>query len=232
MKIIERAGPKIADLLSTKHPCAKETCDKPHCLPCKSKPGSCRASSICYRIKCETGSQKGIKESHRSWYERSQEHNNAIRTRNSNYAIVKHWEETTKDQEDPPKFSYHLISRHRSALERQIWESLYIENEECDILLNGKGEWGLNIVPRLKTDKENDPKEPPANEEAKSTKGKRKIQPDNAKTDAELALFSGQYTQRKKSKRETKKQSERVDGVESVKECAESLAEGDPRSKF
>ena len=61
VRFIERAGPKIADLLSNKHPWAKESCDKPHCLPCKSKPGSCRASSICYRIKCESCSQKGVK---------------------------------------------------------------------------------------------------------------------------------------------------------------------------
>ena len=58
---------------------------------------------------------------------------------------------------DPPSFSFHLISKHRTALERQIWESLYIEHEECDELLNGKGEWGLNILPRLKPTPENDP---------------------------------------------------------------------------
>ena len=71
---------------------------------------------------------------------------------NSNYAVVKHWQENHRELEEPPDYKYQLISSHRTATERQIWESLYIENEKCDILLNGKGEWGLNVLPRLKTE--------------------------------------------------------------------------------
>ena len=43
-----------------------------------------------------------------------------------------------------------------SATERQIKEGLAIEREsrEVDNLLNGKGEWGINIVPRLQTEKD------------------------------------------------------------------------------
>ena len=74
-------------------------------------------------------------------------------------------------------------------------------------------------------------KEPPSNEkEEMSTRGKRKNQPDHAKTDAQLALFSDKFFQRKKSRREAKKQNKRMDGMKNAQECTVSLAKGNPGS--
>ena len=41
-------------------------------------------------------------------------------------------------------------------MERQIKEGLAIEAEKykCQNLLNSKGEWGMNILPRLQTEKD------------------------------------------------------------------------------
>ena len=106
---------------------------------------------------------------------------------------------------DPPSFYFHLISKHRTALERQIWESLYIEHEECDELLNGKGEWGLNILPRLKPTPENDPLNLDLqNDEPKSKRKCIEINtPEEASTNACKDLFSSQFTQRKKARKES-----------------------------
>ena len=39
-----------------------------------------------------------------------------------------------------------------SALERQIRESIAIETFPCKNILNGKGEWGTNLIPRARFD--------------------------------------------------------------------------------
>ena len=54
------------------------------------------------------------------------------------------------DQDDPPKFSYNLVVTYKTAIERQIMEAIAIEDENRDQILNGKGEWGTNHLPRLK----------------------------------------------------------------------------------
>ena len=40
------------------------------------------------------------------------------------------------------------MGKYQTALERQIRESILIETFVCDNVLNGKGEWGANLVPR------------------------------------------------------------------------------------
>ena len=47
-----------------------------------------------------------------------------------------------------PAFTFHFKASYASSLERQIREALAIENEACDNILNGKGEWGINLIPR------------------------------------------------------------------------------------
>ena len=37
----------------------------------------------------------------------------------------------------------------RSSLERQIMESIYIDDEDPEVRLNSRSEWGANKVPRL-----------------------------------------------------------------------------------
>ena len=54
----------------------------------------------------------------------------------------------------PPEYSYQLISKHRSSLQRQLEEALQIQREKCDLLLNSKGEWGINLIPQLTNDPE------------------------------------------------------------------------------
>ena len=91
-----------------------------------------------------------VEESHRTWWDRSSEHINALKTKNEKNALVKHWVETHGDQQSPPDFQFGVITTCRSALERQIKEAIHIQTSKLDILLNSKGEWGLNMIPQLK----------------------------------------------------------------------------------
>ena len=150
VRMIERSGPTIASLLYNKQPWKQEPCGRVSCMPCETKPGSCRKSNVTYRVKCNDCHKSGttttyIGETHRSLFDRSKEHQAALRRKNGNYAIVKHWDKSHPEITSPPEFSYQVIKSHKSAFERQIWEAVLIQIEK-----NGKGELGMNLVPQLK----------------------------------------------------------------------------------
>ena len=82
--------------------------------------------------------------------DRLAEHTQALRTLNPAYATVRH----TMEQHAGllPAYTFHYHSSHMSSTERQIKESIKIEDYECDFILNSKGEWGTNLVPRPRFD--------------------------------------------------------------------------------
>ena len=152
VKIVERAGPTVQDLISNKSPWTSSHCGRENCAPCKSKEGSCRAQNLVYKISCMECGKVGRKsiyigESHRSWWDRSWDHLAALRNKTESYAIVKHWIECHNTMVEPPDFKFEIKQKCTSSLQRQIMEAIHIWNEPCDLLLNGKGEWGLNIIP-------------------------------------------------------------------------------------
>ena len=53
------------------------------------------------------------------------------------------------DMKDPPSYSFKIIKRHKTCLERQLHEALAIENMKPDYIMNAKSEWGRNRIPRL-----------------------------------------------------------------------------------
>ena len=64
------------------------------------------------------------------------------------------------EMKNHPKYSYHQIGRHKSALEHQILEAIYIEKEDCQITMNSKSEFGRNFIPKLIVDPEEKEFEP------------------------------------------------------------------------
>ena len=69
-----------------------------------------------------------------------------METRDRSYATIRHHEESHPGTE--PLFTFHHMGTFMSSIERQIRESITIENFTCDNILNGKGEWGENLVPQ------------------------------------------------------------------------------------
>ena len=64
--------------------------------------------------------------------------------------MVKHW---LKDHpEGQPQYEFKVMRSFRSSLERQIMESIYIDDEDPEVRLNSRSEWGSNKVPRLMID--------------------------------------------------------------------------------
>ena len=108
-----------------------------------------------YQISCDSCTSKGIKshylgETHRTIFDRMAEHFSKYQSRHKDSAMVKHWK-NFHGEEQAPSFSVKVVSKHRSATERQISEALLIEDGVFDNLLNSKTEWGGNRIPRQKT---------------------------------------------------------------------------------
>ena len=124
------------------------------------------------------------------------------------------------DMEDPPEYSFHLLRRHKFAMDRQISEALAIEREENQISMNNKAEFGRNFIPRMMLDPDTS-----AWEDAPKSKSNQKSQQkrdangftinQNSRTqptthsEKHEAMFSSQYKQRKRRRIETNRLSAR-----------------------
>ena len=82
----------------------------------------------CLTCKANEVKSTYIGESHRSLFDRSSEHEAALRSKNQTYAVVKHWEEVHPQMRTPPKYNYQVIKSHKSAFERQVWDAVLINH--------------------------------------------------------------------------------------------------------
>ena len=77
IKVVERAGVKVKNLLQRNNPYKKKTCDDNGCFVCSTtRNGSCRKSGITYKISCK-GDCDGDSyhgETHANGYTRGSQH--------------------------------------------------------------------------------------------------------------------------------------------------------------
>ena len=126
-----------------------------------TKAGSCGGKNVTYWIGCKTCKVKGVKaeyygETSRTLWDRTEDHLSLLRRKSDQSTLLKHWEEAHGDMEEQPEYSFNLMGRHGSALERQLKEALAISRSEVDILMNTKTEFGHNYLVTVKTDYEKD----------------------------------------------------------------------------
>ena len=81
----------------------------------------------------------------------SQEHMADLRSKEDKNSLVKHWSEVHGERETPPSYEFKVKRKCKTAIERQIWEALLIrtESENCTHRINQKGEFGINIIPKM-----------------------------------------------------------------------------------
>ena len=127
----------------------------------RSLPG-CTTEGCNYIIECLPCRKAGIPrryygETSRSPYQRGKEHLREVQQGVATHPLVLHFREEHQEESQP--ILMRVLSRHLTALERQVTESLNIikaskVTEEC---LNLKSEWG---APSFQTYKSPDPKAP------------------------------------------------------------------------
>jgi hypothetical protein len=185
LKIVERGGTKLEDLLHRSDPCQGQDCDRPGCLLCstkqytgKNKRQECSKRNLVYQTYCITCKErdserikemngdnkksqeliknmkiyKYIGETSRSCYERSQEHQNDMEQLKPSSHFLRH----ALDQHEGEKlsdvrFGMEIIKNTRTSFERQILESVCIQQNTHHHILNSRSEYNRCSIPRLST---------------------------------------------------------------------------------
>ena len=178
--------------------------------------------NVVYRIECQECLSAGKKaqyqgETSRTFFDRYREYRRSLDTKTGASCVLKHWEEHHPDLQEPPKFTFSVTHRCKTASERQIREALEIENFKGEITMNGKAEWGRNFVPRRVVFHQEEiwsPDEEREEEQRRSEENssrKRKDMREREQEERERISgdnFSSQLSQRRKRRRE-EAQSER-----------------------
>ena len=200
IKLVERAGDKLEELLHRSDAWSDRDCDRADCLPCKSAgengaKGSCKRRNVIYETYCiscqeiiekdeekreielreKNGSKrkrenidgekikenykqkdykiKYIGESYRSAYERGREHQDDLKYLREKSHLLKHFLEAHPNEKiEDMKYGMRLVSKCKTALERQVGEAVYIQlaQEKGYTLLNSKSEYSRCTIPRLR----------------------------------------------------------------------------------
>ena len=181
LKIEERGGRRLQDILHKSNPWEGVDCERQKCLPCETKnrtgkfsTQSCSKRSSVYETWCanceekssrdkvvEHGSSsckpvreitlyKYIGETARSTHERGLEHIGDALNLNYKSHILKHYVDSHMGEDwDNIRFNMKVVKFSRTSFERQIYESVLIQENRAHNLLNSKSEFNRCSIPRL-----------------------------------------------------------------------------------
>ena len=191
LKIVERAGRRLEDMLHKSDPWEGTLCGRPKCLPCKTKKEtgkyqtqSCVKRNAVYETWCVTcagkemtgmdededddGSMsegvsdvegergkgsavaKYIGETARSTFERGFEHlSDLLNLSHKSHMLRDYVEAHMGEDFSSMKFHMRTLRFTRTAFERQILESVLIQENRGQTLLNSKSEFNRCSIPRI-----------------------------------------------------------------------------------
>ena len=188
IKIVEKSGLKLEDLLTQANPWKGELCERAGCLLCDTKKYTgknlrqeCEKRNLVYETYCITCEEREIErietetegdekmrksriekikrykyigETCRSVYERALEHLSDMEQLKPGSHLLQHildvHEHEQEDQEEV-RFGVKIRQFSKSSFERQILESVLIQQDRHHYLLNSRAEYNRCAVPRLAT---------------------------------------------------------------------------------
>ena len=149
IKIVEKGGMKVEEIMVNKNPFKTEKCTEKWCPLCSGKYGNikiaCNTSNTGYRWICKTCQQKKNKvkvyegETSRSIRVRSLEHIKAFEAQKSHSMMYKHQMLDHKDEK--AEFDLEITGIFKDALSRQANESVRIYSHQGSEILNSKSEF-------------------------------------------------------------------------------------------
>ena len=186
IKIVERSGTKLEDLLHSSDPFKGQDCNRQECMLCETKnytgkntSQECSKRNLVYQIYCTTCKERYIEkikedtggdkkkeqekikkmrlhkyvgETSRSCFERSQEHKNDMHQLKPSSHMLRH---VLDMHEGEPiagiRFGIEIVRFTRTSWERQMLESVIIQQSTSHNLLNSKSEYNRCSLPRLST---------------------------------------------------------------------------------
>ena len=153
VKMVPRGGIAIKDLLCNKNPWSSEGCGRDNCFVCRSKPGRCQREGAVYTLTCEECGMRGIQacyfgELSRSSFLRGLDHQTTLKNKDDSSSLWKHSVEHHNAREDVV-YTMKVIRNQPTALTRQIEESVALDKKKVHVLMNSKGEWNSQRIPRI-----------------------------------------------------------------------------------
>ena len=161
IKIVERNGTQVKNILHKPNPWAEGLCPRPECYPCKTgEKKCCFQRNIVYTNQCIQCKEQGqesvyIGESSRSAFERGLEHISDYEKKMPDSHIHKH-QELEHPEVIEPKYEFRIFQTFQSALVRQVTEAVMISRRGEDGVLNSKGVYNRCKLPRLTVEDHND----------------------------------------------------------------------------
>ena len=162
IKIVERAGVKLSNLITSSNPWKDQPCTRTKCNPCQQNPeggNKCRDRNILYTNTCieckENGKQTVyVGESARSGWERLGNHisdskSNSNKVKEKSHMYTHHQE--VHPEETKVDWSFKVIRKFQSCFYRMISEPIHIRilQKKGVKILNKKDEYSRTILPQL-----------------------------------------------------------------------------------
>ena len=184
LKVVEKAGDKLEDILTKSNPWQGLDCGRRACLLCKTNQKTqknlsqdCHTRNLVYQtwcISCQAREEEKIEKDHegdakkiremknkiklhlyigetsRSVYERSIEHQGDIDQLKTSSHMLRHLLELHGGEErSAVDFGMKVMRYTRSSFERQILESVLIQENRDQHLMNNRAEFNRCAIPRL-----------------------------------------------------------------------------------
>ena len=152
MKVIERSGTKVIQMLQRNDPFKKKFCAKPgRCMVCSGdNPGGCRDNGITYRINCEEDcNYEYTGQTNHNGYTRGERHLQEYRQQHGKGAL---WNNCANVHNgDQRAFTMSIVDRCRNdPTKRQILESVRMQRIPEEIQMNSRSEWNTTRIPRIR----------------------------------------------------------------------------------
>ena len=166
IKIVEKGGLKIKNILCAKNPFKKPRCEQKTCPLCSQSefvdvsPGevkvACSTNNVGYRWRCMTCKENDTDkvyegETGRSARLRGAEHLQQLEKKSEKSVLFKHLRTAHKD--GTAKFSMEITGQFKDALTRQANEAVRISNRPSQELLNSKSEFNHPPTARVIVEK-------------------------------------------------------------------------------
>ena len=185
VKVVEKVGSKIIDMVHKTNPWRGEDCERDGCFHCKTKAKTgklttqcCKKRNMVYETWCISCEEKAIKEieeqddtdkekkakinnimkfkylgeSCRSTFERGFEHAHDLEQLNPKSHMLRHCIDQHQGvQLEEVEFGMKVVQYTRTSFERQILESVKIQENRNHHILNSKSEYNRCALPRLAT---------------------------------------------------------------------------------
>ena len=154
IKVVEKAGTKIKNLIQKSEPFKQNKCNDKDCFPCKSnknnnKNTNCRKDGIIYYITCNKCQAIYVGESARNGNSRGKEHFNDYITNKDSSIMQRHTQTHHRHDTDKPEYTMTVKQIYgNNSMDRQLSEAIQINNIPEIAIINNKTEYKQYHVPQ------------------------------------------------------------------------------------